>query len=727
MSKYNITDAYIQALQENMTTKLPNASKVAKFLEESINWLVENQEGCCQYKLDNDLSIFVGWSDGYAEDDETVIHAKEDPTFAIVAGIKSNHDYLKTDYDWLNYPYDEETGDVWDTGISLSYDENLMETAQWYLEQYEAIREALNDGALVLESLKEDKKFRNPKEDRAIKTAFVGDNGVHYEEEPVADNDVGLNTKRNKVRNPEQATRNYARKEAEFDKDPDSTKIGNNDFSHATWEVSPNERIRYYQANKEYAEQARERGDDFWAKEHERTAQIHADKIRAKHTKKTESSAKSEIYDEISRVLTDYEEGFADDTDLYNALVKVQNRWEDTITACNESLKLEEHFLDYDNAVDMLQRGNLEDFQSYNEAFERGDFKGSEATPYKLDVIEKWIKIRDDYTYIKEYESGNWFSFDLKEYKTKYGLNTIYVEPDKKLWRITQTGDEFYGHAHNPVFKFENVKLQESAETYDDILAKIQDADESNIYKGLAEFVMWYMESHKDELAVDINYETVDVIAWELTDSEETDDILGNLTKQALIKYKYIKADTVTESTSLEEQKTNDYYVCGEGVSKVTGDTVRLAENELVTALRDNGIKASLYPEQNYGTWIDVSYMGIEDTLCFAIDDINQHDESEINLTLLSGGNFYENCDTESYKSLEDITNDSGRIDFNLIRCLDNESEYETAIDETGRISAYLPHVSTNNTMVLETLAKTMANDFRRAKAFIDEHFPDNK
>lgn len=39
------------------------------------------------------------------------------------------------------------------------------------------------------------------------------------------------------------------------------------------------------------------------------------------------------IYDELCRVLTDYEEGEGSEKELYSMLVKIQNRWEDTITA----------------------------------------------------------------------------------------------------------------------------------------------------------------------------------------------------------------------------------------------------------------------------------------------------------------------------------------------------------------------------------------------------------
>lgn len=643
MSKFNITDAYINALQEALNNKLPTTEKIAKFLEESINWLEENQEGCCQYKLDSDLSLFVGWSDGYAEDDETVIHAKEDLSFAIVAGIKSNHDYLKTDYDWLNYPYDEKTGEVWDTGMSLSRDEDFIETAKWYLEQYEAIREALNDGALVLESKKQE--ARSHKEDnekavpdRAIRTAFVGDGGKNYYEEPI-DNDLGLNTKRNKVRSPEQAERNYARKEQEYDKNPDSERIGNNDFTQATWEESPNTTIRYYQANKRDAQRARERGDNSWAEEYERTAQMHADNIRAKHTKKTENLSKSNIYDEISATLTDYEEGFAGETELYNMLVKVQNRWEDTITACNES-------------------NNYDDLPE----------------EYPDDIKEKY------YEYVAD-------------------LDLIEDEPlDFRTWV-----DREY-----PELKVE--KLTESVETYDDILAKIQDADESNIYKGLAEFVMWYMDSHRDELIIDTTYETVDLIAWELTDSEETDKILGDLTQKALEKYEYVKAETNADN------ETGKEYVCGEEVTGEQADIVNLVIDELASSLAENDMQVETFDEPNYGTWINVKYGELFDTFSLAIYD--EHATS-LDLLLFSGGEIYEDIDTSKYTSKESLR-ERNVINFNLIRVLDKEGSYRAPIDESNRIVVKLSDMSMHDTKDVATVAKTIADDFKTALNFVN-------
>lgn len=44
-------------------------------------------------------------------------------------------------------------------------------------------------------------------------------------------------------------------------------------------------------------------------------------------------SEKINIYDELSKVLTDYEERKATEKELYNMLVEIQNNWEVIITA----------------------------------------------------------------------------------------------------------------------------------------------------------------------------------------------------------------------------------------------------------------------------------------------------------------------------------------------------------------------------------------------------------
>ena len=47
----------------------------------------------------------------------------------------------------------------------------------------------------------------------------------------------------------------------------------------------------------------------------------------------TMKETKATIYDELSAILTDYEEGNATEADIYDMLVKIQNNWDTVITA----------------------------------------------------------------------------------------------------------------------------------------------------------------------------------------------------------------------------------------------------------------------------------------------------------------------------------------------------------------------------------------------------------
>lgn len=130
-----------------------NIFTVAKFLQESVKWLQKEQMGCCRYKLDDHLAIFVGWSGGYdKEKDDTLIQANDDPTYAINAGIKVwTSDDMWTDYDYLNFPY-EKDGDVWDMGMSISDHDTYITDAEILLEWYEDVKHLnIADDGMIIE------------------------------------------------------------------------------------------------------------------------------------------------------------------------------------------------------------------------------------------------------------------------------------------------------------------------------------------------------------------------------------------------------------------------------------------------------------------------------------------------------------------------------------------------------------------------------------------------
>lgn len=114
---------------------------IAKWLENSVNWLIDNQEGCGTFNLDDRLAICVGWSAGYDKDDEGIIHANDDPTYAVVAAIKVwTSDDMRTDLDFINAPYDD-NGEVADIGITISPNEDYDTLARYFLKAYRDIED----------------------------------------------------------------------------------------------------------------------------------------------------------------------------------------------------------------------------------------------------------------------------------------------------------------------------------------------------------------------------------------------------------------------------------------------------------------------------------------------------------------------------------------------------------------------------------------------------------
>ena len=120
-----------------------NKNEIAKFIKESVEWLVKEQMGCCRYKLDDRLAVFVGWSGGYGDEKQNgLIQAKDNPDYAINVGIKVwTSDDMWTDFDWLNFPY-YENGDVLDMSLAVAYKDDIADGLLESID-YEPLADAL--------------------------------------------------------------------------------------------------------------------------------------------------------------------------------------------------------------------------------------------------------------------------------------------------------------------------------------------------------------------------------------------------------------------------------------------------------------------------------------------------------------------------------------------------------------------------------------------------------
>lgn len=115
---------------------------LAKEIKSAVEWLTkEDLCGCVTLKLNGTLAVCIGWSDGFDPDDDTVIHSKTEPTYAICAAIKVwISDSLRTDFDYIDAPYYED-GSVYDTEQSIYPDENYEWLAESFLDEFDILKE----------------------------------------------------------------------------------------------------------------------------------------------------------------------------------------------------------------------------------------------------------------------------------------------------------------------------------------------------------------------------------------------------------------------------------------------------------------------------------------------------------------------------------------------------------------------------------------------------------
>ena len=91
-----------------------------------------------------------------------------------------------------------------------------------------------------------------------------------------------------------------------------------------------------------------------------------------------------------------------------------------------------------------LTSKGLDYFKAFNEDYKTNDFLSySEAAPFDLKQIEKWLAIRKDFTYTESTEGDGWIAFPITTINKKYGIYTIYLNEKRKLWRTKQTISEF--------------------------------------------------------------------------------------------------------------------------------------------------------------------------------------------------------------------------------------------------------------------------------------------
>lgn len=120
MNKKELVKKFISAVEDMKKTKCDG----------TYHWMLGRDDN------DNDWAIVLGWADGFdkVENDDCT-----DGTWRLCVKLAYQpwNSMLQCDYDidWT-MPYDEESGEVDDTEISIYPNTNLEECIDWLLEQY---------------------------------------------------------------------------------------------------------------------------------------------------------------------------------------------------------------------------------------------------------------------------------------------------------------------------------------------------------------------------------------------------------------------------------------------------------------------------------------------------------------------------------------------------------------------------------------------------------------
>ena len=127
---------------------------LSQWLKESVDWVIDHQEGCCTFILDDHLAVCVGWSGGYgSEPCKDIIQGIDDLDYAVNAALKVwTSDSMRTDLDYINAPY-YPNGEVADISVSISEDEDYDALAEYFLKEYEGFKSVvISDNGEITEN-----------------------------------------------------------------------------------------------------------------------------------------------------------------------------------------------------------------------------------------------------------------------------------------------------------------------------------------------------------------------------------------------------------------------------------------------------------------------------------------------------------------------------------------------------------------------------------------------
>ena len=126
--------------------------QICKELPDAIQFVVNSQEGCAWFDLqqsfdpDNNYAIVVGWSECDDPDYQNDEYYHNGYRVSIKIGANPVKSLMQCDFDW-DWPQlvVDNNGEVWNTGMWLFPDEDLASTLDWLFEQWDAMKEFMDN------------------------------------------------------------------------------------------------------------------------------------------------------------------------------------------------------------------------------------------------------------------------------------------------------------------------------------------------------------------------------------------------------------------------------------------------------------------------------------------------------------------------------------------------------------------------------------------------------
>lgn len=91
--------------------------------------------------VDDPFCIIAGWQEGFEPEDDLYLHSKSEPQYCMCVKVALNGHFAYTEYELMNMPYDEESGDVYDTEVALCKEDDLDLIADELITYWKTVSE----------------------------------------------------------------------------------------------------------------------------------------------------------------------------------------------------------------------------------------------------------------------------------------------------------------------------------------------------------------------------------------------------------------------------------------------------------------------------------------------------------------------------------------------------------------------------------------------------------